>query len=392
MTQGHPRLPNTPDLSTLRDLHFCQGWRITSISLDIMAGRSSVELEKDGKTRRIESEEPELLFTLGSFKEGYDRDGKARFERVHTDAYYDDMEFFIDEDNRRLRAAVDSIRNRKTPIDTPTAVGAITRLVFEQDYSPTILALIRNRYFDVMAHAIVWMKENHDSTKKLQAKLPESRRISESVEKHLLNRLLPPFQSNPLKTIRDFYSIIDLDHEAARITEQKQYYSALMGILSEKGSLPGPDGARFLSDIYRRFAELSRPFIKGLISFEPSADAGASSKLSYEDEVALVRKMGLADLVRHLEPKVRNSEAHVSTRIIESERAILFQSSQGSTKKSFQRIAEMTTALTQAVVPGLLTAFQMTRLCLIPMLLRTAKFKLHLVVECQKLRRTNGAD
>ena len=100
MNRGPFRLPNTPDLAAFRDLHFRQGWHIVSIRLDVSKGQCSVELEKDELRRKIESHEPELMFTLASFKEGYDRDGRARFVRVKTDAYYEDMDSFIDEGNR----------------------------------------------------------------------------------------------------------------------------------------------------------------------------------------------------------------------------------------------------------------------------------------------------
>jgi hypothetical protein len=384
-------LPNTPDLALFRELHFRQGWRVNGMLFDIMAGRCSVELEKDGGTHKIESQEPELLIALAHFKQGYGRDGVAKFTQVKSiDSYENDLDSFIDEDNTRLRAAVDSIRRRETPIDTPTAINVVDALVFKQDYSVQNLQILRTHYFDIQAHNIVWLQANHTKCKVLYQKLPKSGHLADILGKHMLNRLLPRFHINPLETIRDFNRLVDVDHQATRIMEQQAYYVALMQILSTTGTVPGADGVRFLSDIYRRFAELSRPFVQALIQLDPQGTR--PKKLSYDDEVEWIKKMGLGDLARNLEPKIRNSEAHVSTEIRAKEQRAIYRSTNGEASRSFKEIAELADEASKGIVPSLLSAFQMTRLCLVPLLLRSAKFKLHLVVECQRLKRDFGQE
>src|SRR5579883_2405182 len=340
------------DLSKLRALVFQDGWKMESIHQNWTTEKvtSTLTLKKDGQQADFVSNEEDVWFFLATHRPLPDRNGELKMVQTDTSKYYADMEHFVDMDGAKLRRALEHTRRTGAP-ETKGGEEIFRRVVLSNQRKPGDIEFLFQHHFTITAAFLIQSTHAIEVLKNLHAVLPDTEKYREIVEKALSKSLSKEMRSNSIGAFQTFSSWINLEREQRRIGDQARHHGTVMKLLSIVGQLPGDEAAPFLLDLTRRSLELCRPFFRALLSgLSHEGAAAIDLDCGFEDEVAQLKKFGLEALVAHVDPKIRNSEAHIDSEVRHAERKVIVRSCAGTAEYGYQEIAETLKVLSKGVV------------------------------------------
>ena len=148
--------------------------------------------------------------------------------------------------------------------------------------------------------------------------------------------------------------------------------------------MPGEEATPFFLDLCRRFLELSRGFLRTLLkALHHSGNSTIVLDCGFEEEVAQLRAAGLGDLVKHIDPKIRNSESHLDSQVIAGEQKEIVSSRAGDAECTYQQLGKTLDVLRKGVIPGFFIAFTSFQLSQFLILLNSLEYKMLLLREIQ---------
>lgn len=373
-------------LVRFRDLYYRENWRVISVELDLNTMVATAVLFRDGQEIPISSNEPDFFMTVAKLRPLPDNAGKFKFSPVDLSKYDADIEYFIDEGNNKLKKAMQQVIAGEKNIELSVALATLKRLLTAKQGNVTDDSLmIKENYFEILSLITLYSKSLLVEFEKLEQRLPGAVDFRREIETALQSALFGTLDENPIETIRAFYSWVDLERIQKQISGQSSYVGYLLAMLAQRGTVPGEEGILYHLDFCRRFLELTRPFYMALLRshWHKNATNPVNSQ-GYEWEIAELKKSGFNKVLLGIEPKLRNSESHLHTEILHSEKLVRFNTNSGAATYTYIQIVEMSDALQKTIIPGFLIAFQRVELFLFLMLLRSPKFKLILIRETLK--------
>ena len=175
--------------------------------------------------------------------------------------------------------------------------------------------------------------------------------------------------------------------------DQRSHVDDLLGMLAQRGRVDGRRGIEHLLDIYRRMAEVSRPFVKVLsdcikiVEGEPRPHP----ELGFGKRCEIIRASSFGDLVRNLDPDIRNSESHTGTSVdMKQGKVVLTKLVDIGNREivkeyTLEEICNLTWDLYHNLVPAFIMSFHIHEVCMILVILYSKEY-IDLLLSIDNLR------
>jgi hypothetical protein len=363
------------DFERLMNLIYFEGYKVFECTLNFERSEDTIAkviLTKDSEETILQSSSEDFCNYVASLKKTANNSGKFQLTKIeNTDAYYEDVEFLIDTDGKKMQAAIKKVQSGDFVLDFDIEKIFDKFISGKYGKKDTNIIKIKTYYFEIFASTLLLSNEY------LKIKEKMERRNKEFIKYYLLIdeilRMAFMRVGKPIEAIKDYkffknFLTVDIENIARRTTEQGEYVSDLFGMLAKRGAVEGPIGIKYLLDVYRRFCELSFDFINMLRIAIEVADGveKPESNLSHLKNVEIIKsKQKYSKLVESIDPHIRHSESHMNTHIDYEKgkrgEVVLINTEGGKEKVvgkyTFHDLSDMTKTIQRSLYPALLIAF-----------------------------------
>lgn len=388
---GNCSMSRSDDFKLLMDFLFKQKRRVEKVTINVHNdGRGYVENEHTKITfvncdETFVSDEADVAEYAWHLKQTVDSDGEYELINFkNLEQYYKDIEFLLDKNSTNTQQAGKDLADGKYTFSfDPDKL--IEEFILSKKRKSKRFMPLKTENFYIIAY------EMGESARALKMKEKMQSR-SVDFERHYLGceavyakafRNQPNFIKNFLKqkSTNDF-SLLDYSLQVQSVMQHVN----IMKDLFPKQGMPAHKGVSLLLDMYRRYAESCvKPL--NLLRIAQEISSGNSSpdlkKSAGENKRILQPVMG--DLLECYDPRIRNSESHLSTEIDAGNKKVrVYRTIRGNrnlqVEYTFQEIANMTNGLMHNLVPALaLTVYMEWRTMLLVLTYKSMEYKLALL-------------
>lgn len=377
---------SSTDFGKLMDLIFQQKKAIETISLEVKNnGKETVHIQFNDKTD-FRSSETDVADYVTTLRQGVDEEGNVKFKPFKDlNKYFEETREFVDKDNSKLHKAVADLKQGKYKFSFDPDKLIEEFLVSKNRKSKKFLPL-KTEYFHIAAHQFIQsgvILGHFNMKKKIDAKFDSNyKKIDDIFRKAFRND--PNFIKNYLKQKNT--NNFDFEDFVKQINSVTSYTIALKDIFPTQG-VEGEKGIGFVLDIYRRYAEgcvkplnllrIGKELNDGISSPKLHLSASKNKRLLLPD---------LGSLLDCYDPRIRNSESHISTEIDKQKSKVIITDARAGKRKilaeyTFQEIIEMTNVIRTDLFSALIiTIYMVWRTMLLVIVFPSIEYK-HMLLE-----------
>jgi hypothetical protein len=384
--------PIPADVNKLRGLVDSDGWKIDSLEVCFLPQsptpgdfrpQTTVRLAKDKRELVLQSEDSEFFRFCSALRQSLDKDGKPAFRRfADLNRYYSELEELTkDADNKRNEAIKRCVSGRSAILSAPEPL-IIEFLKSRQWGSPTYLTL-KTGYFDIQALTLLSSRKALAAQENLQKKYPASKALADRVDRLLSDAF--GNGENPVSSYLNFAESgsLNVDEIAVKLlTEARQTEDLFRMLATRTEGIRGDLGLPYLVDVYRRYAEWSRPLVEVLSNAVCRAQAHPQPdpSLGLTKRCELIRCSPHGDIIESLDPRIRHAASHNAVKYDHGRGIVQFTDVDaggnrlGEFELSYVEVSDKTRAFTEGLVPALLAAFGMRQQALLLMTVLSGEY------------------
>jgi len=340
------------DFKKLMELIYQKKFKVESYQVTIISNKSiktKISLKKDSNVETIESHELDLGLYVMHLKKTANSNGHLQFTHIkNAGTYYGDIEFLVDENRSKKRAAMESVRSGKYQPDFDFDKEFQKLLSGKYSKYDKQIAKLKTYYYEILASTIIIST----SFVKLRKKVEKEDNLYAEHASSLDDLLNKAFNKgkNAVERLKFFKEMIKIDIEGlASITlVEEKFFENQFEMLEQKGTTRGDVGIKYVLDWYRRWCELSSDFINATrIAYDLiKGNSKPNEYLPYVQNVEILKQSPYSKIVEYIDPYIRHAESHITTKIeYEQGRAgnvVLLDTRRGKTKEikrySFEQI------------------------------------------------------
>jgi len=381
------------DFKRLMELIFKKKFQVESYDVEIVPNESiktTISLKKNSVVETIESLELDLGLWVLKLKKVANSDGHFRLKHVkNVGGYYADIEFLLDEDGSRKKAAFERIKTGQYKPDFDFDREFEKLLSGQYSKHDKEVAKLKTQYYETLAIALMFSKKFLDLKQNAEKRDPLYAEYSTLLDDLLSKAFIKG--KNAVELYKFFKAMVKIDIEgvASRALQERKFFDHEAEMLAQKGVVQGDLGIKHFLDWYRRWCELSSEFINATrIAYDlVSGKLNPREYLPYAENVKILKQSPYSKLVEVVDPYIRHTESHVTTQIDyvpgKKGEVVLLDTRKGKTKEirrySFEQILEMTKKLQRSLYPALLTTFVLNKTALKLLVLHSPEYKFMLL-------------
>ena len=374
------------DFENLMDLLFQQGRRIEKVTTTIKGdGTEQTHISFIGTTDTFSSNEADVVKYTFHLQHTIDSDGNYELVAVKDiGQYYEDIHFLVDKDGSKQRQAFrDLVEGRYTFDFDPDEL--IEEFLLSNNRKSKKFLKLKTEHFHIAAFFAYTSAQVLQQYGVLKSNAPEVEAYHDALDRIYMKafRSDPNFVKNYIRhnTSNDF----DLMNFVTQLRAVAQHTDLMKTVFSH-GGMPTSQGIQFLLDTYRRYAEACvKPLNLWRIAQEiASGNPSPKRTRSAEENKAILQPI-LGSLLDCYDPRVRNSESHLSTEIDAPNEQVLFYKDAKRQRKllvkySFAELVNMTNMIQRCLFPALVfTAVMEWRTLLLVITHDSREYKLALL-------------
>lgn len=347
------------DFEHLMDMLFKQGQRIEKVTTNLNGDDTEqAHISFIGATDTFSSTEPDVVKYTLHLRHTIDSDGNYELVAFKDlEQYYRDVDFLLVGEQPKLQQAYRDLAESRYAFDfDPDRL--IEEFLLSHNRTSRKFLKLKSEYFHLAAYCMNAAGHALQQYELLKSKTPGFEVYHHTIEKVYMKafRSDPNFVKNYIqhKTTNDF-NLVNFMTQVRAITQHIE----LMKTIFPKEGMPGNQGIQLLLDTYRRCAEACvKPLNLLRIGQEiASGDPCPKRKKSAEENRAILQS-ALGSILDCYDPRIRNSESHLSTEVDASGGQVLFyKDDKGQheflVKYSFAELANMTNELQHNLFPAL---------------------------------------
>ena len=375
------------DFKDLMDLLFKKNLRIEKITVSPFSGGTGhTHISFVGSTDTFSSTESDVVNYALHIRQTIDSDGNYELVAYNDlEHYYRDIDFLMLTDQRQQiqQAHHDLVERRYTFDFDPDEL--IEEFLLSSNRKSKKFLKLKTEYFYIAAYGLDAAAHAVGQYEQMKSKLPGLESYHQAIDKVYMKafRSDPNFVKNYLrhKTTNDF----NLMHFMTQVRAITQHIELMKTIFS-KGGMHVNQGIHLLLDSYRRSAEACVKPLNLLRIGQEIADGNPNPKRTKSAAAnrAILQPV-LGSILDCYDPRIRNSESHLSTEVDTKNGQVLFyKDARGHrellVKYSFADLASMTNEIQHNLFIALVfTAYMEWRTMLLIITTDSLEYKLALL-------------
>ncbi len=374
------------DFNNLMDLLFEQKHRIENVTTNLgNNGTGRVRISFAGVTDTYSSIEPDVVRYALHLKNTIDSDGNYELVAIKDlEQYYRDIDFLYDPEKSKINQAYrDLVEGQYIFEFDPDEL--VEEFLLSNNRKSKKFSKLKSEHFYITAHCLDQAKGALQRYEEMKEKTPGIERCHLAIEQIYIKAFRSDrnFVKNYIqhKTTNDF-SLVNFMAQVKAITQHIE----LMKTIFSTGGMPGNHGIQLVLDTYRRYAEAC---VKPLNLLRIGQELFLGDPCPRLTKSAAANKSILQPILGAIldcyDPRIRNSESHLSTDIdIDNGQVLLYKDAKGKrellVKYSFVELVNMTNELQHHLFPALvLTAYMEWRTMLLIITLDSPEYKFALL-------------
>jgi len=376
------------DFLTLMELMYKKKFKVINVTISFSRNKgmeAKIELQKDSQKTEIESKEPDFIMYVGSIQKTVDEEGGFKLVKIKdTNRYYDDIDFLVDEDKKKINEAVKKVSINKFDFESLNIEKTLDRFLTRKRMpkDKEILKL-KEWYYEIFAYYLLFSNQVN-KFKELAVDKSEQRKLYYQLSDSLLSKGFLRI-GNPIKDYLFYRKYCDFD--IFELFEKTQRVSNFIKLIVERMSIrpvKSEQGIQVVLDFYRRVSELLKPLVNLLrICVEiKNGNKEPRKFLSYIQNVNTIRDdKDFGKLVEFIDPYIRNNESHLETVVDDKNKKVLLKNPKRVTIKeySFDDVIKMTHLLERMILPALLFSFLIFNCAIRLLIFQDGRYKMSLL-------------
>lgn len=376
------------DFIRLMNLVYEEHYKIMHVQVEfnkLTGEKVTIELKKNDDVIIIESKEDDFCSWGVTLKNVYSSKGEPELVPL-TDRgkYYDDIDHLIDKNNTKINEAWKRLTSKQVTIDFDINSNINKLLLGNYRKNDEEILKLKEFYWEILAIKRYEAKE--------YVELKSAFKDDLFLEYHeLINQELTGILGKEVNFIQFYHKIseimtIDFFEMIQQVSEQYKYITEMALRLTEHGPLESKNGAYFVLDSYRRLVELGKEnFMTLYYLIKYNLGEYEYEKIDYISLILELKKMkNIGKLVEYIDPFVRNSESHCSTKLMTDKqdkvRKIRIIDNRKKRSKilneySLIEIVDMFNKIKNATLPALIYSIGMLIVTMGLLLLRSVEYK-----------------
>src|SRR6266852_1079283 len=389
ISKGAIKRMASKDFQDLMDRLFNKGQQIEKVTINNFSGDGTgqAHIRFIGVVDTFSSREPDVVRYALHIRQTIDSDGNYELVAFKDlEQYYRDSEFLLDAGQSKLDRAYHDLTERRYTLDfDPDQLIEEFLLANTTNRKSRKFLKLKSEHFYIAAYCMHTSAHALKRYEEMRSKSPGFETYYRAIEKIYQKsfRSDPNFVKNYLqyKTTNDF-DLINYVTQIRAITEHLD----LLQTIFPKGGMPGNKGIQLLLDSYRRCAEACVKPLNLLRIGQEIADGNPHPdrwKSAAENKAILQPALG--SLLDCYDPRIRNSESHLTTEIEAPHGPVRFYRDDRGQRDllvsySFVELATMANELQNNLFSALaFKAYMEWRLMLLVITLNSPEYKLALL-------------
>lgn len=375
------------DFQVLMDLLFKKNLRIERITVSPYSGGTGhTQINFVGSPDTFSSTEPDVVNYALHIRQTIDSDGNYELVAYKDlEQYYRDIDFLMHADQRQqIQQAHHDLEAGQYTLDFDPDELIEEFLLSSNRKSKKFLRL-KTKYFYIAAYCLDAAAHALGQYNQIKAKSPGIERYHQAIDTVYMKafRSDPNFIKNYVrqKTTNDFNMVLFMTQVRAVMQ-----HIELMKTIFSQGRMHVDQGIHFLLDSYRRSAEACVKPLNLLRIGQEIADGKPNPKRTRSAAAnrAILQPV-LGSILDCYDPRIRNSESHLSTEVDTKNGQVLFcKDAKGHrellVKYSYTELASMTNEIQHNLFPALVfTAYMEWRTMLLVIATNSPEYKLALL-------------
>jgi len=278
----------------------------------------TIELKKGDDVVVLESGEDDFCSWGTSLHNVYNSEGEPELAPIKDgNKYYDDIARLIDEDNTKIGEAWKRLQDGSVKLDFNINENINKLLLRRYNKKDEDIIKLNGLYWEVLAYKMYEAKNYQDLALKFKDELfLEYQKIIDKELTGILgkeeNFIIFYRKMNEVMTF-DFFELIN------QAIEQYRFVTELAQRLTKEGPLPSKMGANIILDGYRRLTEIGKQvFLTLYYLIQYNRGKSEFRKIDYVSLISELKEMdNISKVIEYVDPFVRNSESHCSTKLME---------------------------------------------------------------------------
>lgn len=375
------------DFQTLMDLLFKQNLRIEKMTVSPYGGGTGcTQISFVGSPDTFSSTEPDVVNYALHIRQTIDSDGNYELVAYKDlEQYYRDIDFLMRADQRQqIQQAHHDLAARQYTFDfDPDQL--VEEFLLSSNRKSKKFVKLKTEYYYIAAYCLDAAAHALGQYNQMKSKTPGFESYHHAIEEVYMKgfRSDPNFVKNYLlqKTTNDF-NLLDFVTQISAVLQHVE----LMKTIFPRGGMPGHQGIQLLLDSYRRYAEACVKPLNFLRIGQEIADCNPRPRLTKSaGENRAILQPVLGSILDCYDPRIRNSESHLSTEVDAANGRVLFYKDAKGRREllvtySFVELADMTNKLQHNLFPALaFTAYMEWRTMLLVITTNSLEYKLALL-------------
>jgi len=373
------------DFKDLMELLFNKKQRIERFTINFNGnGTEQAHITFIGSADTFSSKEPDVVTYALHLRKTID--SKGNYELVafkDIEQYYRDIDFLLDAERSKLNQAYRDLAEARYTFDFDPDM-LIEEFLLSSNRKSKKFSKLKSEHFHITAHC---MNEARRALQQyeLLKKTPGFEAYHHAIEKVYMKafRSDPNFVKNYIqhKTTNDF-NLVNYVTQIRAITQ----HTELMKTIFPKDGMPGNQGIQLLLDTYRKCAEACvKPLNLLRIGQEIASGDPCPERTKSAEEVRAILQPVLGSILDCYDPRIRNSESHLSTEVDATNgQALFYKDDKGQheflVQYSFAELVNMTNIIQHYLFPSLaFTAYLEWRTMLLIITTSSREYKLALL-------------
>lgn len=329
--------------------------------------RTTVRVTKGDRELALQSDDSDFFRHCAALKQSFDHSGAPTFRCIaDLNRYYREIHDLTQDTDRKRREAFERYSAGRADLAF-VPEPFISEFLRSRNWGDPRYLPLKTQYFEVLVATLVSSRKTLDAQDCLQKKFPASRKYSERVD-NLLGQAFGKGEE-PVRSYLRFVDSADinLDEVAAKLLAEAHKTADLFEMLSGRGEIRGDVGLPYLVDVYRRYAEWTRPLLVVLSNAVSLAEGRPlpAPTTGMTKRAELIRQSGYSDIVDCFDPRIRHAASHNAISYDHGRRVVKFTdvdrdgNSLGDFELTYVEVCDKARAFIDGLVPGLLDAFGM---------------------------------
>ena len=371
------------DFENLMDLLFKKGQRIEKFTTNFNGdGPEQAHISFIGAADTFSSKEPDVVTYTLHLRHTIDSDGNYELVAFKDiEQYYRDVDFLLNSEQPKLRQAYRDLAEARYTFDfDPDEL--IEKFLLSNNRKSRKFSKLKSEHFHIAAHCMIAASRALQQYELLKSKTPGFETYHYAIENVYMKafRSDPNFVQNYIqhKTTNDF-NLVNFMTQVRAITQ----YTELIKTIFPKDGMPGNQGIQLLLDAYRRCAEACvKPLNLLRIGQEIASGNPCPERTRSAGENRAILQPILGSILDCYDPRIRNSESHLSTEVDATNGQVLFYNDDKGQHEflvtySFAELVNMTNMIQHNLFPALaFTAYMEWRTMLLVITCKSLEYKL----------------